>query len=154
MMLIIINSLIITLFISCLTMLSPISLGATVLCIAVFVASSLTLMSTGWFGLITFIIYVGGMLVMFAYFAALQPNQHITNWSQILTPSFFFIIMYASFQSSPIMWKLVTPDTAHIYSTPNTMLPIIMAMILFLALIMVVKTSRAHEGPLRPFQYV
>jgi len=79
MILIIINRLIITLFISCLTTISPIRLGATVLCSAVFVASSLTLISTGWFGLITFIIYVGGMLVIFAYFAALQPNQHIIN---------------------------------------------------------------------------
>lgn len=154
MILIIINRLIITLFISCLTILSPIRLGATVLCIAVFVASRLTLISTGWFGLITFIIYVGGMLVIFAYFAALQPNQHITNWRRILTPSFFFIIMYASFQPSPIIWKLATPDTAHIYSAPNIILPIIIAIILFLALIIVVKTSRAHEGPLRPFQCV
>jgi len=153
-MILIINRLIITLFISCLTIISPIRLGATVLCIAVFVASRLTLISTGWFGLITFIIYVGGMLVIFAYFAALQPNQQITNWRWVLSPSFFLVILYASFQSSPIIWKLVIPNTAHIYSTPNIIIPVIIAIILFLALIIVVKTSRANEGPLRPFQYV
>lgn len=154
MILILFNRLIITLFISCLTILSPVRLGATILCTAVFVALRLTFISTGWFGLITFIIYVGGILVMFAYFAALQPNQQITNWRWILIPSLFIIISYTSFQPSPIIWKLITPNTAHIYSTPNIILPIIIALILFLALIIVVKTSRANEGPLRPFQYV
>jgi len=77
--LLILNSMIVTLFISCITSLSPINLGILVLLVALFVAAAVGIISTGWFGLITFIIYVGGILVIFAYFAALQPNQYITS---------------------------------------------------------------------------
>jgi hypothetical protein len=154
MILLIINRLIITIFISCLTAISPINLGALVLRIALFVAASLSLISTGWFGFITFIIYVGGILVIFAYFAALQPNQYITQWGWILLPSFFAIIISVTFSPSALNSIAYTPSTDQIYSSTNLILPILIALILFLALIIVVKTSRAEEGPLRPFQYV
>nr|YP_009974919.1 NADH dehydrogenase subunit 6 [Alitta succinea]QNJ33880.1 NADH dehydrogenase subunit 6 [Alitta succinea] len=152
MMLIMINTIIITLFISCITAISPINLGAIVLCIALSTAINLGLMSTGWFSFIVFIIYVGGMLVMFAYFAALQPNQHIISWGWILLPSTFVVIFYVAWPSAPLNWPDSMPLTHQLYSTSNLLLPILMALILFLALIMVVKTSRAEEGPLRPFQ--
>nr|YP_010429362.1 NADH dehydrogenase subunit 6 [Perinereis vancaurica]USR67354.1 NADH dehydrogenase subunit 6 [Perinereis vancaurica] len=149
-----INSIIITLFISCLSAVSPINLGVLVLLVALSVAAALSLMSTGWFGLITFIIYVGGMLVMFAYFAALQPNQFITSWSWILIPSFLISIIFIMWSFSSMNWLPHSPNISQIYSVTNLILPILMALILFLALIMVVKTSRADEGPLRPFNYV
>nr|YP_010400403.1 NADH dehydrogenase subunit 6 [Perinereis linea]UQS76102.1 NADH dehydrogenase subunit 6 [Perinereis linea] len=154
MTLLMINSIIITLFISCLSAMSPINLGVLVLTVALFVASSLSMMSTSWFGLITFIIYVGGMLVMFAYFAALQPNQFITSWSWILGPSFLLTVILIMWSFSSLNWLPYSPNTSQIYSITNLILPILMALILFLALIMVVKTSRADEGPLRPFNYV
>nr|YP_007624878.1 NADH dehydrogenase subunit 6 [Perinereis nuntia]AFU81099.1 NADH dehydrogenase subunit 6 [Perinereis nuntia] len=151
MTLLMINSIIVTLFISCLSAVSPINLGVLVLLVALSVAAALSLMSTGWFGLITFIIYVGGMLVMFAYFAALQPNQFITSWSWILIPSFLISIIFIMWSFSSMNWLPHSPNISQIYSVTNLILPILMALILFLALIMVVKTSRADEGPLRPF---
>jgi len=154
MTLLIINSIIITLFISCLSALSPINLGALVLTIALFVAAALSVISTGWFGLITFIIYVGGMLVIFAYFAALQPNQFITSWNWVLLPTFFVIISFIIWPHSSLNWLPHSPNTSQIYSITNLSLPILIALILFLALIIVVKTSRADEGPLRPYNYV
>nr|YP_010429350.1 NADH dehydrogenase subunit 6 [Perinereis camiguinoides]USR67342.1 NADH dehydrogenase subunit 6 [Perinereis camiguinoides] len=149
-----INSIIVTLFISCLSAMSPINLGVLVLLVALSVAAALSLMSTGWFGLITFIIYVGGMLVMFAYFAALQPNQFITSWSWVLIPSFLISVIFIMWSFSTMNWLPHSPNISQIYSITNLILPILMALILFLALIMVVKTSRADEGPLRPFMYV
>lgn len=154
MILIIINTIIITLFISCITAISPINLGAIVLCIALSTAINLGLISTGWFRFIVFIIYVGGMLVIFAYFAALQPNQHIIRWSWVILPSTFIIIFYVAWPSAPLNWPDSIPLTHQLYSSSNLLLPVLIALILFLALIIVVKTSRAEEGPLRPFQYV
>nr|QHT64912.1 NADH dehydrogenase subunit 6 [Perinereis sp. PA-2020] len=151
MTLLMINSIIITLFISCLPAVSPINLGTLVLMIALFVATALSVMSTGWFGLITFIIYVGGMLVMFAYFAALQPNQLITSWGWILLPTLFTINLFIMLPHSTLNWISHSPNTSQIYSPINLNIPVLMALVLFLALIMVVKTSRANEGPLRPF---
>lgn len=154
MTLLIINRIIITLFISCLSAISPINLGVLVLTVALFVASSLRIISTSWFGLITFIIYVGGILVIFAYFAALQPNQFITRWRWILGPSFLLTVILIIWSFSSLNWLPYSPNTSQIYSITNLILPILIALILFLALIIVVKTSRADEGPLRPFNYV
>lgn len=41
-----------------------------------------------WFGFIIFLIYIGGMLVIFAYFVAIQPNQQF----DLKTPLFFLIL--------------------------------------------------------------
>nr|QNN93054.1 NADH dehydrogenase subunit 6 [Platynereis sp. 2 PA-2020] len=154
MTLLMLNALIITLFFSCLTTLSPINLGVTVLMIALFMSIMLAMITSSWFGFIAFIIYVGGMLVMFAYFAALQPNQYITNWNWLLTPSWCLILLYILSQNVSILWSDYMPNTMEIYSMTNVVLPVFLALILFLALIVVVKTARADEGPLRPFSYV
>nr|WBQ42647.1 NADH dehydrogenase subunit 6 [Nereis pelagica] len=151
MTLLMMNSIIITLFISCLSSISPISLGTMILSTALFVATILSTLSTSWFGLITFIIYVGGMLVMFAYFAALQPNQQIINWTWAMFPSTLMFMTAATYGSYPLMWAPHTINTSQLYQTNLYVIPILMALILFLALIMVVKTSRADDGPLRPF---
>nr|YP_009992497.1 NADH dehydrogenase subunit 6 [Platynereis cf. australis PA-2020]QNN93067.1 NADH dehydrogenase subunit 6 [Platynereis cf. australis PA-2020]QNN93093.1 NADH dehydrogenase subunit 6 [Platynereis cf. australis PA-2020] len=148
------NALIATLFFSCLSTISPINLGVTVLAIALIMSIMLAMITSSWFGFITFIIYVGGMLVMFAYFAALQPNQHITNWNWLLTPTWCLILLYILTQNTSIVWPNYTPDTMEVYSMTNMILPVFLALILFLALIVVVKTARADEGPLRPFKYV
>nr|QNN93080.1 NADH dehydrogenase subunit 6 [Platynereis cf. australis PA-2020] len=146
------NALIATLFFSCLSTISPINLGVTVLAIALIMSIMLAMITSSWFGFITFIIYVGGMLVMFAYFAALQPNQHITNWNWLLTPTWCLILLYILTQNTSIVWPNYTPDTMEVYSMTNMILPVFLALILFLALIVVVKTARADEGPLRPFK--
>nr|YP_009974932.1 NADH dehydrogenase subunit 6 [Perinereis cultrifera]QNJ33906.1 NADH dehydrogenase subunit 6 [Perinereis cultrifera] len=150
MTLLMINSIIITLFISCMMSVSPINLGILIILVSLSIAIAMGVMSTGWFGLITFIIYVGGMLVMFAYFAALQPNQYITSWAWFMVPSFSLIITAIMWAMLSVSWLPQPSNPSQIYSN-NLMLPIFMALILFLALIMVVKTSRADEGPLRPF---
>jgi hypothetical protein len=93
-------------------------------------------------------------LVIFAYFAALQPNQHLTNWAWILTPSTLIIIIVTIINPHSLFWLPITPNTAQIYSPNNTLIPILLGLILFLALIMVIKTSQADKGPLRPFSYV
>lgn len=154
MTLLIVNRIIITLFISCLRSISPISLGATILSTALFVATTLRILSTRWFGLITFIIYVGGMLVIFAYFTALQPNQQIISWTWVILPSILIIITVITYGYYPLMWGPHTINTGQLYQTNTYVIPVLMALILFLALIIVVKTSRADDGPLRPFSYV
>lgn len=154
MTLLIMNSIIVTLFISCLRAVSPISLGTVVLSTALFVATTLRILSTSWFGLITFIIYVGGMLVIFAYFAALQPNQQIINWAWIIFPITLITTIIILSGPNSLRWAPHIINTSELYQTNTYVIPILIALILFLALIIVVKTSRADEGPLRPFSYV
>lgn len=155
MTLLIINVITITLVIACMTAISPINLGALVLCIALSIASNIGTTATRWLGFITFIIYVGGLLVIFAYFAALQPNQFITRWNLFIIPSVFIITLITmAHLSSPVSWTSGTINIGQLYSYNNLIIPILIAIVLFLALIIVVKTSKADQGPLRPFFYV
>lgn len=154
MTLILLNTIIITLFISCLTAASPLALGVTILLTAVGTALILALISTRWFGFITFIIYVGGMLVIFAYFAALQPNQQIIRWGWLLTPIIIVIVLISTTKPHTLLILYIKPATTDLYIISNLHVPLLLALILFLALIIVVKTSHAGEGPLRPFDYV
>lgn len=149
-----INALIVTLFFTCITSLSPINLGVLVLIIALVISCTLAAVVPSWFGFIIFIIYVGGMLVMFAYFAALQPNQHITRWRWLIAPTFFIVLITTLNKNQTIIWSSHPPNTIEIYSATNIAIPPLLALILFLALIIVVKTARTDRGPLRPFNYV
>nr|YP_009974958.1 NADH dehydrogenase subunit 6 [Platynereis massiliensis]QNJ33932.1 NADH dehydrogenase subunit 6 [Platynereis massiliensis] len=151
MTLLILNTLTATLFFSCLTSLSPVNLGMLVLMIALIMSSTLCMITTSWFSFIMFIIYVGGMLVMFAYFAALQPNQFITNWNWAIVPMWFMILLTLFSQNKKIMWVQYSLNTIEVYTTTNMELPLLLALILFLALVVVIKTARADDGPLRPF---
>nr|YP_009250796.1 NADH dehydrogenase subunit 6 [Namalycastis abiuma]AMY15513.1 NADH dehydrogenase subunit 6 [Namalycastis abiuma] len=139
-----------TLVTSCLMALSPISLGVTVLFIALMSSMSIAAMSTTWYGLIMFIIYVGGMLVMFSYFAALQPNQHITNWMWWASPPIFIMFIYIGLTPTFSLNQLNT-SIKPLFTSHNTAVLMFLAILLFLALIAVVKTSRSYQGPLRPF---
>nr|ANP26488.1 NADH dehydrogenase subunit 6 [Laeonereis culveri] len=153
-MLMTIMSLLLTMFLMCLMINSPINLGMMILSISLFISSIFALMTSSWFGYITFIIYIGGMLVMFAYFSALQPNQQIMNWAWTFYPTLFIMMYFIWMNNTTYLWSNNFVNIIQIFSFNNWMIPIILAMILFLTLIMVMKTTRADEGPLRPFFYV
>nr|YP_009428947.1 NADH dehydrogenase subunit 6 [Neanthes glandicincta]ASW20414.1 NADH dehydrogenase subunit 6 [Neanthes glandicincta] len=148
------TSILMTLIMSFFMSVSPVSLGTTILFTALFTAMVISLVTSSWFSLITFIIYVGGMLVMFAYFAALQPNQHISNWSWwLIMPLMTMSIMILS-PREPFNLSPQSNMVSSLYLHHNAILIIFLALLLFLALIAVVKVSRSFEGPLRPFEYV
>lgn len=130
---------------------SPIRLGVIVLFIALFTAFFLASYLSGWFGLITFIIYIGGILVIFAYFAALQPNQHITSPAIFILPVIVIIRYIIVTLITPIIYNSSIPTITILILSPYFLLFLGLALLLFLALIAVVKVSRSHEGPLRPF---
>nr|YP_009331660.1 NADH dehydrogenase subunit 6 [Paraleonnates uschakovi]APG32411.1 NADH dehydrogenase subunit 6 [Paraleonnates uschakovi] len=151
MMLFMISTLMVTLISSTVMCISPISLGTLILTSALSISALISMSLSSWFGLITFIIYVGGMLVMFAYFAALQPNQHITNWSWALFPLTLSIMMFSLSSKTPMNLNLITPKINLLLTPVNMPVFIALSLLLFLILIAVVKTSRSREGPLRPF---
>nr|ALQ78858.1 NADH dehydrogenase subunit 6 [Glycera cf. tridactyla FS20] len=134
---------------------SPLAMGFWVLMIALLTASCTALSMSSWFGFIIFLIYIGGMLVMFAYFTAIQPNQQF----KILTP------LLATIITSFIMPIYLNPSLINninlknwwvttMYDTMNIPSLIFLALALFLALISVVKISFLNRAPLRPFMYV
>ena len=139
---------------SLILMLAPISLGFWILSLALLISLTIAISSFAWFSLIIFLIYIGGILVIFAYFAALQPNQQMTlKWSPIVAP--LALIVLLKIDKGSILIFISNPAKIYIlFSFINIPILILMASILFLALVAVVKISINLKSPLRPYLYV
>nr|ALS46260.1 NADH dehydrogenase subunit 6 [Glycera americana] len=134
---------------------SPLAMGFWVLMLALLTAAVTALSLSSWFGFIIFLIYIGGMLVMFAYFTAIQPNQQF----KIMMP---FTAMVLTAAILPVYYNpsIINQFTnknwwvSAMYEAMNIPSLIFLALALFLALISIVKISFLNRAPLRPFMYV
>nr|AVW86169.1 NADH dehydrogenase subunit 6 [Laetmonice producta] len=136
---------------------SPLILGLWVMIIALLVALICSMLTSSWFSFILFLIYIGGLLVMFAYFSALTPNQplHISMMTLMLLLT-MFSYLYVSYSMNlpnnsnlPLMMNNMTMTMLYMPSFSALML--ILGAVLFIALVAVVKVSSSYLGPLRPF---
>lgn len=136
---------------------SPLFLGLWILLLALSLSLFLAFTSFHWLGLFIFIIYVGGLLVIFAYFVALAPNQLIRGKSLRLLTILSFFIFFSSLYSSSIFsnqnFSSLTPNSSigAFFFSSNLWALFFIALILFFALVGVVKISSFYSGPLRPF---
>ena len=71
------GSLVAAVSLSSILAIAPLPLGLSLLLARVFLALQTAIMVPTWVGLIIFLIYVGGLLVIFSYFIAIQPNQQL-----------------------------------------------------------------------------
>lgn len=134
---------------------SPLTIGIWILVLALTVATTIALALSSWFGIITLLIYIGGIIVIFSYFAALSPNQHL-NLGPIIKTSLITLVLLLSttqlFFSPSLSPAGAAPKLTFIYQQENLSLLLFFAAVLFFALVAVVKISRRERGPLRPFK--
>lgn len=137
---------------------TPLSLGLYILLLALSMAGFISLSLHSWVRFLLFLIYIGGLLVIFAYFAAIQPNQPIEMAKIIRALTLAILIIdFPTNQINliPITFNQpISPSLDTIYSLINIPILILLALVLFLALVAVVKISQNFQGPLRPFIYV
>lgn len=146
----IISSLAINIFI----ILNPLSIGITILFIALTVATLFSYSMSSWVAFLIFLIYVRGMLVIFSYFVSLTPNQTTNIVSIIITLSItFFILLTLSYitNTKSILSTLYSIQSNIFYLKSNSPRLILLALILLLTIIIVVKLTINTKGPLRPF---
>lgn len=138
---------------------SPLAIGFWVLLIALACSFFSASIFNTWFALIIFLVYIGGILVIFAYFTALTPNQPLGLSIIILISSIAFITFILLIRadnrilSSLISLShvsLINPITV-IFTPYNSALLFLLATILFFILVAVVKITNITNGPLRPF---
>lgn len=134
---------------------SPILLGLWVICIALAIACYIRISITSWLGLIIFIIYVGGLLVIFAYFVALTPNLLIEGLTSISLFAATSCITLIFFILHPLerLKIIISSSNLPIISFLNhsAFAVVILALVLFIALVAVVKLCSSFSSPLRPF---
>ena len=145
-------------------MLQPLRLGAMIMLAALFCALIMGLDSSSWFGYVLFLMYVGGMLVMFAYVAALTPNIIFSSINALklvflVVGIFMFMILrtYVHFSKGVSAGFSSVVEFAELNSgvlvvSYNVSIFISLSIILFLALVAVVKICYFQDGPLRSFK--
>lgn len=138
---------------------SPILLGLWVLGLALTLSLLIALIIAPWLGIITFLIYVGGLLVIFAYFVALAPNQLLEAKTMFILLLITHLTALTILTSAPLtlnVWDFGPVPLPHssltmLVQSTNSFIYIALALILFLALVAVVKIRTISSGPLRPF---
>ena len=149
----ILTSLVLTMASAILLTINPLSLGIVILLTALALTFIYSLIITSWIAFLIFLIYVGGMLVIFAYFVALVPNQQINQIISlpiiiVLRITLFILIYLNRFSSLPTS---SLKNISIMYITENIQLLLILALILLFTIIVVVKLVTNNKGPLRPF---
>lgn len=136
---------------------TPIILGINILAISLLLAASLATRISPWYAFLVFLIYVGGMLIIFAYFLALTPNQQIPTTRNII----YILVTLVALTIVAIITKTKTyipieiqQDNTYLYSINTSPILIVLTLILLLTILIVVKLTNRSKGPLRPFNYV
>nr|QNV49094.1 NADH dehydrogenase subunit 6 [Isara chinensis] len=142
----------------------PLSLGLFVMISTLFMCLISGMVLSSWYGYILFLIYVGGLLVMFAYVAALSPNILFGRSTPMM---FFFIllpILALIFYSLPLIdsssltnyfqlssFKVLKTYGIEMVSPHMISVLIGLAVILLVNLIVVVKVCFYQHASLRPY---
>nr|UBN08739.1 NADH dehydrogenase subunit 6 [Geoscapheus woodwardi] len=141
----------------------PLAMGLVLLIQTVIISmiTGLTAQSF-WFSYILFLIFIGGMLVLFIYITSLASNEMFTLSTKLMCLLMIFtptmtLLLKSNFsilmnQESMMFFttnNLTSLPLLKLYNYPTGMLNIIMAIYLLITLIVVVKITSIFSGPLR-----
>nr|AVN68319.1 NADH dehydrogenase subunit 6 [Ectobiidae sp. Z140] len=140
----------------------PLSMGLILLLQTITISLLTGMISQSfWFSYILFLIFLGGMLILFMYVTSLASNEMFSLPYKMILFSILLsiIIMYLymnhiTLYNSETMYKLSLNNNLlfslnKLYNQPNGIITILMASYLFLTLIVVVKIINIFKGPLR-----
>lgn len=125
---------------------------------------------TFWFSYILFLVFLGGILVLFIYVTSLASNEIFTFSTKLLISSisiFIIIIISLYFIDKSILLQYTNLEIQSIsnlnsyiienslslnklYNYPTNLLTILLINYLLITLIAVVKITNLFKGPLRP----
>nr|DBA44247.1 TPA_asm: NADH dehydrogenase subunit 6 [Symmetromphalus regularis] len=143
-------------------MMHPLSVGLCIMLCSLISCLLVGLLSHSWFGFILFLIFVGGLLVMFAYVAALSPNVYFSGSNLILGFSMLWMVVTLSFSKLFFIDSILSSDVfslsfsfdksssgEKLISHSCISIMVGLGIILLLNLLAVVKICYYQQGPLR-----
>nr|UPX88626.1 NADH dehydrogenase subunit 6 [Ptychoptera scutellaris] len=150
----------------------PLAMGMMLLIQTFLISMTMGIISkTFWFSYILFLIFLGGMLVLFIYVTSLASNEMFSFSFKSYFISIFIIMgtLLFSIMVDPMFLKSLimnnemstiltsqsfiqenTLNLNKLYNFPTNIITIMMMNYLFLTLIAVVKITNVFYGPLRP----
>nr|YP_010046657.1 NADH dehydrogenase subunit 6 [Aedes rubrithorax]QPJ78588.1 NADH dehydrogenase subunit 6 [Aedes rubrithorax] len=149
----------------------PLAMGLMLL-IQTFLTSLLTGMfvKTFWFSYMLFLIFMGGMLVLFIYVTSLSSNEMFSMSFKLsfMAISMMMIFMIFSFfldksiienfinnnEMTLFFYNSLMPENStelnKMYNFPTNLITLLLINYLFLTLLVTVKITKKNYGPLRP----
>nr|QJS52210.1 NADH dehydrogenase subunit 6 [Gondwanalimnadia sp. MT-2020] len=130
------------------------------LCITVL---STSLLTDPWFSYILFLVFLGGLLVIFAYVSTFAANEKfaLSSFSFMCCLVFSLVTFYFCFYGNYLSWKitylfnfiedLYSLTTSLVLYSVNIGVLCFLVGYLLLALLIVVRLNRMSDGPLRSF---
>lgn len=144
-------------------MAQPLSLGITILFIALVFSLIRAIEVSTWYRYILYLIYVGGIIVMFAYVMALIPNilfefsSYLTKPLLAVVCSILMVKRRFTMDLSVLGLSLISSNYkgsgSSLCSLEILGIFISLAIILFIVLVVVVKICFTSSRSLRPFKY-
>ncbi len=151
----------------CIIIIQPLRLGFILILIVTCVGGIVRILVFSWYGYLLFLVYVGGILVMFMYVISLIPN--LIFLSNKVFIYFFFILFGFMIINYFVMKEVIREEIKTIRLLDfvnnrmggrgiiiiydNFMCYVLLAVILLFVLIRVVKICYYCEGPLRVFKF-
>nr|WAM61621.1 NADH dehydrogenase subunit 6 [Seriana sp. 'barna'] len=117
------------------------------------------IMVSSWFTMITFLMMIGGLLILFSYMSSIASNEKFKA-KMNLTMAFVILIfildeMMIETQMSDISDILITNKNDYsllkIYNSKSMLMTIMLVLYLLITMISVSKMVKHHEGPLRSY---
>lgn len=135
---------------------NPLTIGLIILIIALLLAITFAYSISSWIAFLIFLIYIGGILVIFSYFVSIIPNQTLSiayNITAILLSLLIIIITSFLLNIQPTIISSQPLLLNTIYLSFNIPILILLASILLFTIVVVVKLTILSKGPLRPFSF-
>nr|YP_009694085.1 NADH dehydrogenase subunit 6 [Protonemura kohnoae]QEI04353.1 NADH dehydrogenase subunit 6 [Protonemura kohnoae] len=149
----------------------PLAMGLMLLVQTVLI-STLTGMLTQsfWFSYVLFLVFLGGLLVLFIYVTSLASNEMFymsmtTLIPLIIASALLFVVMMImdpsfltsstlncdglSIMNTSLYQEESTNSLSKLYNGPTSLITLTLVLYLFLTLIAVVKITKINQGPLR-----
>nr|QOX09887.1 NADH dehydrogenase subunit 6 [Limassolla sp. XZ-2020] len=140
------------------TLNNPMSLGFMLMMQTIMTILFMNLiMESSWFVMITFLMMIGGLLILFTYMSSMASNEKFKiklNMMLLLIIIFLMMdemIMQNQIKETMSLNKFFLSDLSlmKIYNNKSMMLTLMMILYLLLTMISVTKMVKHHKGPLR-----
>nr|WMC20898.1 NADH dehydrogenase subunit 6 [Helicocranchia sp. n SB-2022] len=151
----------------CLMVIQPLSLGFMLSLLTLFISGLMGMIIFSWYGYLLFLVYIGGLLVMFMYVISLIPNlifisSKVFMYTFVIFFGFLVMNLFVSKEFISIDMKsfsLFDYSAMSMYGGSmimmydNFMCYLLLGVVLLFLLISVVKICYYCEGPLRVFKF-
>nr|YP_010937780.1 NADH dehydrogenase subunit 6 [Ossuaria sichuanensis]WKW96227.1 NADH dehydrogenase subunit 6 [Ossuaria sichuanensis] len=139
---------------------NPMSMGFALMLMTMFLIMFLNLMMTSsWFMMITFLMMIGGLLIIFSYMSSMASNEKFNfkiNLIMIMTILLIMIDeMNFDYQINENEQIFKTSDKQlaliKIFNLKSMSMTLMLVLYLFITMVSVTKIVKHHKGPLRSY---